>query len=107
MRNAGFLPTNVTERGLVGLEEENGTVRFQVTRSPLVVLELEGAEVVDGTPWRRIGHLAGASPHAAGVSERERTVRFEVAKGSGEASVQVIVHGEEGRTVRTERVALP
>jgi hypothetical protein len=107
VRNAGFLPTNVTERGLVGLEEEDGTVRFQVTRSPLVVLELEGAEVVDGTPWRRIGHLAGSSPHSAGAGERERTIRFEVAKDGGEAAFRVIVHGEKGGTVRTDRVALP
>jgi hypothetical protein len=117
VRNAGFLPTNVTERGLVGADPEvdDGVAEvtdrplapFQVARAPLVVLDVEGGEVVDGHHRRRIEHLAGDSPHSAGVSERERTVRFEVARHAPEASFEVTVHGEKGGTVRAGRRAFP
>lgn len=106
VRNTGFLPTNVTERGLVGLEEEDGSVRWQVAGAPLVVLEVEGAEVVDGSPRRRIGHLAGESPYSPGVSDRETTVRFEVERTESEGFVRVVVEGERGGTVRSESVTL-
>lgn len=107
VRNVGFLPTNVTERGLAGREEEDGSVRLQVARAPLVVLDVEGADVVDGHSRRRIGHLAGSSLYSPGVSEGERTVRFEVERRSPGATFQVTVHGEKGGTVRTRRVTLP
>jgi hypothetical protein len=107
VRNTGFLPTNVTERGLEGHREEDGTVSWQVARAPLVVLELEGGEVVDGTPWREIGHLAGSSPHSPGVAERERTVRFQVERRAPDATFHVTVYGEKGGTVRSGTVGLP
>jgi hypothetical protein len=106
VRNTGFLPTNVTERGLEGRAEADGTGSWQVARAPLVVLELEGGGVVDGTPWRRIDHLAGSSPHSPGVTARERTVRFEVRRHSPDAAFQVTVYGEKGGIVRTGRVPL-
>ncbi len=107
VRNTGFLPTNITERGLVGAEEEDGRVRHQVARAPLVVLDVEGGTVVGGYHRRRIGHLAGESPFSPGVSERERTVRFQVERESTGGSVQVTVHGEKGGTPRSDRVPLP
>jgi len=103
VRNTGFLPTNVTERGLVGDEREDGSVRFQVTRSPLVVLYVDGGAVVDGYHRRRIPHLAGTSPYSVGVSDREHTIRFEVERGSQNTTYEVTVHGEKAGTARTER----
>ena len=107
VRNIGFLPTNVTERGLVGREEDDGTVRLQVAEPPLVVLEVEGGEVVDGYHRRRIGHLAGGSPFSAGVGDREITLRFLVERREPGATIRATVHGEKGGTVRSDRIHLP
>lgn len=106
IRNTGFLPTNLTERGLEGREMPDGRIMRQVARSPLVILEVEGGELAGGNGRLRIPHLAGSSPFSPGVSERERTVAFEVVRGSEGAAVEVIVEGEKGGTLRSERVLL-
>lgn len=110
VRNVGFLPTNVTERGLVGAdrdEEEEGLARFQVARAPLVVLDVDGGRVVDDYHRRQIGHLAGSSPYSEGISESERTLSFQVEREDASATVRVTVHGEKAGTVRSEPMELP
>src|SRR5690606_3108568 len=74
--NTGVLPTNLTERGLVGRENPDGTVSRQVARSPLVVLEVDGGRVEEGSGRVRLPHLAGSSPYSAGVTERRATASF-------------------------------
>ena len=106
VRNTGFLPTNITERGLEGDVQEDGSVRYQVARAPLVVLDVQGGEVVDGYHRRRIGHLAGESPFSPGVTNREETITFEVERTSGNASFEVTVYGEKAGTVRLDRRSL-
>jgi hypothetical protein len=105
VRNVGIQPTNLTEQGLLGREMPDGTIMRQITRSPLVVAEVEGGTLVEGNGRVRIPHLAGTSPFSRGVTERERTVRF-VVEGAG-ATVGITVHGEKAGTVRTSPVTLP
>ena len=46
--NEGFLPTSLTGRGAVGQEMADGCVRSPVVRPPVLLLGLEGAELVEG-----------------------------------------------------------
>lgn len=106
VRNEGFLPTNLTERGLVGQEATRGDVPIPVVRLPVAALEVTGGRVVDGAPRQPLQHLAGSSPHSAGVTEREVTVRFVVELESAEGQARLTVHGGPAGTVRTEAVPL-
>jgi len=107
VRNTGFLPTNLTERGLEGRVMPDGRVMRQVARSPLVVLEVEEGTVLEGNGRVRIPHLAGSSPFSPGVSEREWTVRFQVGRETGEGEIRVMVEGEKGGTLRSGPIPLP
>ncbi|TVR59405.1 MAG: hypothetical protein EA422_15065 [Gemmatimonadales bacterium] len=106
VRNDGFLPTNITERGLVGQEATRGDMPIPVVRLPVVELQVEGGRIVDGAPRRRIGHLAGSSPNSAGVQDREAVIRFVVEVDEPGAEVRVVVHGGAGGVVRSDAVPL-
>jgi hypothetical protein len=106
IRNVGFLPTNLTERGLLGREMPDGSVMRQVARSPLVVLEVEGGHVLEGNGRLRIPHLAGSSPFSRGVTERERIVSFQVLREGAQGEVRLTVHGEKGGTLRSGPIPL-
>jgi hypothetical protein len=106
VRNAGYLPTNLTERGLVGAVRPDGTVADQVATPPLVVLTAEGAGVEGGNGRVRIPHLAGASPHSAGVRGSSATVSYVVRRTAPGGAVRVTVESDKGGTVRTGAVAL-
>jgi hypothetical protein len=107
VRNTGFLPTNLTERGLEGRVMPDGRIMRQVARSPLVILEVEGGTVLEGNGRVRIPHMAGSSPFSPGVSGRERTVRFQVGREAGEGEIRVVVEGEKGGTLRWGPIPLP
>jgi len=106
VRNEGFLPTNITERGLEGQEATRGDMPIPVVRLPVVELAVQGGRIVDGPARRRIGHLAGSSPNSAGVREREATVRFVVEVDGTDAEARVTIHGGPGGRVHSAPVRL-
>lgn len=104
--NTGFLPTNLTEQGLVGRRLRDGTLADQVAAPPLAILEVQGAVVEGGHGRKRIGHLAGSSPFSAGVKERSATVAFVVRRLEPDAAVQITVASDKAGTARTAAVQL-
>lgn len=103
---AAWSPRNLTERGLEGREEPDGSVSHQVVRAPLAILEAEGATIEGGTGRARLPHLAGSSPFSAGVTERSATATFTVRRDRPDATVRVTVRADKGGTARTEPVRL-
>jgi hypothetical protein len=99
--NTGFLPTSLTDRGYVGNQLPNGTLRQQVVEPPAVTLRYRGADIVDGTARRVLGHLAGSNPFLRAVTERSRTVSWIVRPVDEDAAVQVIARSDKGGTVRS------
>jgi hypothetical protein len=67
IRNSGYLPTSLTDRGAVGEVEENGETSHQVVRPPWARIEVEGARVVEGPVRQNVGHLAGENPYLQAV----------------------------------------
>lgn len=102
VRNSGFLPTSLTDRGAVGDERPDGTVRSPVVRPPAATLEVRGGEVTDGVPRRVVGHLAGSNGILQAATERSRTVSWVVrSTGEGAPTVQVVVRSDKGGTARS------
>ncbi|GMV05563.1 MAG: hypothetical protein AMXMBFR53_18410 [Gemmatimonadota bacterium] len=99
LSNAGYQPTTLTDRGAVGEAGEDGSVRAQVVRPAWAVLEVEGAEIVDGTARRTVGHLAGSNPYLQAVKERTRTVSWVVRPTGAGATVRVVA-GQDKAGVR-------
>jgi hypothetical protein len=99
--NTGFLPTSLTDRGVEGNENADGTMRNQVVRPPSVTLGHPGLEIVDGTARRVVGHLAGSNPFLEGVTERSKTVSWIVRPLGGEQAVRVTVQSDKGGTARS------
>ncbi len=106
IRNEGYLPTNLTEQGLVGGDRGMAGAALQVSPPPLVILAAEGASIEEGNGRVRISHLAGSSPYSPGVPDRSATVSFVVRREAPGATVQVTVVSDKGGTDRTEVVAL-
>jgi hypothetical protein len=104
--NTGYLPTNVTERGLEGRLLRDGSVVNQVSRPPLAVLTANGAAIEDGNGRKRIPHLAGLSTFSKGVKERSTIVSFSVRREAPGATVQITVASDKGGTVRSRTVPL-
>jgi len=105
--NTGYLPTSITDRGVVGRERDDGTLDRQVVRAPAVMLVAEGAEIVHGPARRRIPHLAGSNPFLEAVTESSRTVSWVVRPTGNDASIRVIARSDKAGVVRSARVRIP
>ena len=99
--NAGFLPTSLTDRGVVGNEGPDGTMRNQVVRPPAVTLQHPGLEIIDGTARRVVGHLAGSNPFLQGAMDASRSVSWIVRPTGEERAVRVTAASDKGGTVRS------
>ncbi len=106
LENSGYLPTSLTDRGAVGDNREDGTVRAPVVRPPWARLEAEGAEIVDGTARRTVGHLAGSNPYLRAVTERSRTVSWIVRPTAPGAAVRVVAGSDKAGVRRSARVSV-
>jgi hypothetical protein len=104
--NEGYLPTHLTVRGHVGSETRDGGLEDQVVPPPVVLLELDGAELVEGQARTRIPHLAGAEPHTGVVRERSHTASWVVRPAGANATVRVVVEAGTGGTQRSEAVGI-
>jgi murein tripeptide amidase MpaA len=104
--NDGFLPTPLTVRGHVGRETPDGELVDQVVRPPEIRLELDGAELVEGSARLRTPHLAGADAFTGIATERSRTVTWVVRPLRAGATARVILISDTGGTRRSEPVPL-
>jgi len=99
--NTGFLPTSLTDRGVAGNENADGTMRNQVVRPPAVTLRHPGLEIVDGMARVVVAHLAGSNPFLEGAGSASSTVSWIVRPTGGERAVRVIAASDKGGTVRS------
>ena len=105
--NTGFLPTSLTDRGVVGRERPDGTTDRQVVRAPAVTLEHPGLELVEGRARTVIPHLAGSNPFLRAAESSSRTVSWVVRPvGDGERAVRVTVNSDKGGVARSGWVAV-
>jgi hypothetical protein len=104
--NSGFLPTHLTERGLEGTHAPAGGVIDPVVAPPLVVLDLEGAEVEGGNGRVRIPHLAGSNPFLVAGGGPAHELSFVVRRLRPDATVAVTVESRVGGTARSARAPL-
>jgi hypothetical protein len=101
VRNTGFQPTSVTDRGAVGRELPDGSVTDPVVRPPWATLELRGAEVVDGTARRSLPHLAGSNPYLRAATERSHAVSWVVRPGREGWSARVTAGSDKAGVRRS------
>jgi len=89
--NGGYLPTNLTERGL----------EAEVVRGVIAAIELKGCELVEGRSRIDLGHLTGA--HIGPTSMRAATavVIWNVKKLASGAEIRITASSEKGGTVST------
>ena len=100
--NEGFLPTNLTERGHMGRELEEGGLADQIVRPPVATIFLEGAAVEEGSACIALPHLDGSNAHSRAVTENATTVSWTVRAASPDATVRVQVSADKGGTARTQ-----
>jgi hypothetical protein len=104
--NAGYLPTSVTDRGHVGRHAGAGRMLHQLVEPPLVILEVEGAEIEGSNGRVRIQHLAGSTPFLQAAPARSASVSFVVRRTARNASFRVIVESPKAGTIRSDRIPL-
>ncbi len=90
--NTGYLPTNLTERGMDA----------SVVNPVIATIELEGCELVEGSHRINLGHLAGS--YSATEEDRSTTMTADwiVRKNSAGARIRITASSEKGGTVSTE-----
>jgi hypothetical protein len=91
VRNAGFLPTHLTDRGHEGRQLADGRLADQVVAPPLVILNIDGGHVEGGNGRVRVEHIAGSNPFLTSVGAQERTVRFVVRRERPDAELRIRV----------------
>lgn len=90
--NTGYLPTNLTERG----------IEASVVNPVTATIELEGCELVEGSHRINLGHLAGS--YSATEEDRSTTINADWTvkiNGAG-ARIRITVSSEKGGTVSSE-----
>jgi len=106
LSNAGYLPTNLTDRGAVGEVHEDGETSHQVVRPPWARIEVEGARVVEGPVRQNVGHLAGGNPYLQAVTERTRSVAWVVELTGASGVVRITAGSDKAGVVRTDVVPI-
>jgi murein tripeptide amidase MpaA len=104
--NEGYQATHLTQRGHHG-REVDGELRDQIIRPILAILEGDGVRVTDGHDRRTMGHLAGTNPYTDAVTERTRTVAWEVEREAPGATVRLTIDSAKGGVVRSGEISLP
>ena len=101
VRNEGFLPTSLTERGAVGEVDRNGVIRNQVVAPPTVTLAVEGGTIEDLPARRVIPHLGGSNPFLQEVTIPNHTVSWVVNASASNPTFQITAASVKGGTVRS------
>ncbi len=97
VRNAGFLPTNLTERG----------IEAQVVKPVHAAIRIENGALVEGSKRTSLGHLAGAWPVPDPNRPSSATASWTVKAGGDDTSVIIEAVSEKGGTVRSGPIRLP
>lgn len=105
VRNEGYLPTSLTDRGAVGRPGPDGVLRDQVVPPPVVTLHVEGGQVVEGRARQVIPHLGGSNPFLREVTIPSRIVSWLVEAPVG-STVRVTAASVKGGTVRGVSIPL-
>ncbi|HUF68217.1 MAG TPA: M14 family metallopeptidase [Longimicrobiales bacterium] len=98
--NTGWLPTNMTERGAVGRETQDGEIVNRIVKPPTATLEVEGG-VIEGPATIVVGHLGGSNEFSRAFTETSRTIEWLVRPTSTEMTVSVTVNAGPGGTARS------
>jgi hypothetical protein len=106
LTNQGFLPTSLTGRGAVGQENPDGTLESPIVEPPVFLLELEGAELVEGRPRVKLGHLKGSNLLLPGVGVATETVEWVVRPQEPTSYVQVTARSPKAGVVRSAWVEI-
>ncbi|MBT8397111.1 MAG: hypothetical protein KJN92_09100, partial [Gemmatimonadetes bacterium] len=104
--NEGFLPTSLTGRGAVGQELPSGEVRNPVVRPPVLLLTVDGGELVQGNRRVELDHLRGTGPFLTEIGELAETVEWVVRAETSPAFVQITAQSDKAGVVRSQRVEL-
>lgn len=113
VRNSGYLPTHLTQRGHVGGRTREGDLTDQVISPPTLTLSVEGGEIVEGgddpEPGGRktIAHLAGSNPFLTQVTARSATVTWVVRPTRSAGSIRVTARSSKGGVARSSVVSWP
>jgi len=94
--NTGYLPTNLTERGIIA-----GVVRPVEAEITLV-----GASLAQGSKKVVLGHIAGSRITGSGKEPSSQTAAWVVRKEAQNATVSIRVISEKGGTVSTGAITL-
>jgi murein tripeptide amidase MpaA len=94
--NGGFLPTNLTERGMAA----------EVVKPVYASIVLENCKLVEGDRRADLGHLAGSYPVADPERKSSADARWVVGEASAGATFQVVVSSEKGGILRSAKVAV-
>ncbi len=100
VRNTGYLPTNLTERGATGRTGSDGRVTDQIVTPPVAILNVVGGEVV-GSARVVVGHLRGSNPFSKAVSDTVRSVSWTVRKTGAVLRVSVTLAPNPGGSPHT------
>jgi hypothetical protein len=101
VRNEGFLPTSLTERGAVGEVDRNGVIRNQVVAPPTVTLAVEGGTIEDLPARRVIPHLGGTNTFLQEVTIPNHTVSWVVNTSASNPTFRITAASVKGGTVRS------
>ena len=99
--NTGFLPTSVTDRGVVGRERPDGSVDRRVVRAPVVTLSHPGLDIVEGEARTVIPHLRGSNPFLRAAISDSHTVTWTVRAAAAERAVRVEAASDKGGVARS------
>ena len=94
--NTGFLPTNLTERG----------IKAEVIQPVTAVISVEGGRLVEGARRIEIGHLAGSYPVPDQSRSSSGTATWIVETTAASTTVTVEVQSQKGGVVRTGPLTL-
>jgi hypothetical protein len=94
--NTGYLPTNLTERGM----------EAQVVKPVYASISIDEGVLLNGGKRLNLGHLAGRYPVPDTSRESSAVARWTVQTTSPNATIQIEASSEKGGVVRTEKLRL-
>ena len=95
IRNRGFLPTHLTERG----------IQAEVVQPVVAIIDVDGGRLVEGERRTELGHLAGTGQVPAKRSA-SATGRWVIEIDGPGASARIEVRSEKGGVIRTGTIEL-
>jgi murein tripeptide amidase MpaA len=95
--NEGFLPTNLTERG----------IQAKLIKPVYASITIDGGELVEGKRRIELDHLAGTYAVPDPARKSSASARWIARTTSGTATIRIEARSEKGGTVRLGPITLP